>query len=317
MSAKPILRVDFVDFWHTFDKVDNYLMRALQTRFDVRLVDFPDLLIYSGMGYRHKLYTCRKLFYTGESIPGDFRDCDYAITTLHSDHPRSYRLPHYATLHDPAALVKAANETETVPPQKTDFCAFVVSQDHGKKTANRIDFFHRLSRYKKVSSGGRMLNNVGGPLGPRREDKLAFLRRHKFMIAFENGRHPGYITEKLYDAMEARCIPLYWGDPEVAREFNPKSFVNVADFPDTDAAIARVIEIDQNPALYQAMLAEPYFHDNRPNASFDTEKLCDFFETIRADRTIPRAGRGLRGLLGDRFRWMLAKRNETWRPPVA
>ena len=304
---KPRLSIDFVDFGKGFDKGDNVFVRSLSERFDVRLMDQPDILIYSDFGSHHPLYSCRKVYYTNESPAADFTRCDYALTSRLSADPRHFRLPYYAAMAaDPAKLVRLPDEPERIPSEKTDFCAFVVSQDHGKKTWNRIDFFHRLSRYKKVSSGGRMLNNVGGPLGPLREDKLAFLRRHKFMIAFENGTVPGYITEKLYDAMEARCIPIYWGDPEVARDFNPKSFVNVADFPSVDHAIARIVEIDQDGALYRSMLAEPYFHGNKPNAAFSAGPLCDFFERIRTDGSHPVSAR--KPFLG--FRWILAKRDK-------
>ncbi len=312
--SKPVLRLDFADFGH-FDKNDNFFVRALATRFDVRITDAPDILIYSDFGHRHRLHACRKVYYTNESTPADFAggQCDYALTSFPTE-GRNFRLPYYVLLGDPLKLVKEGTpeEVERIAAQQTDFCAFVVSQDHGKKTANRINFFHRLSKYKKVNSGGRMLNNIGGPLGPTREDKLAFLRRHKFMIAFENGNSPGYVTEKIYDAMEARCIPIYWGTPDVALDFNPESFVNASAFRTPDIAVQRIIEIDNDPELYRKMLAAPFFHGNRPNAAFDPAPLCDFFEKIVADPKPPVSVRK-QGLFG---RWTWAKQDKYYPPPA-
>src|SRR5438309_10477229 len=83
----------------------------------------------------------------------------------------------------------------------------------------------------------------GGPWG-----KIEFLKRYKFNIAFENASLPGYTTEKIVEPMAARCLPIYWGNPLIHREFNPKSFLNYVDFRDEAALIERIIELDQNDA---------------------------------------------------------------------
>ena len=80
-------------------------------------------------------------------------------------------------------------------------------------------FFDKLSTYKQVSSGGRFRNNIGGAVA----DKKAFQADHKFAIAFENTSYDGYCTEKLMEAFAAGTIPIYWGDPNVAKDFNPES----------------------------------------------------------------------------------------------
>ncbi len=103
--------------------------------------------------------------------------------------------------------------------------------------------------------------------------------------------------------MEARSIPIYWGSPDVARDFNPRSFINVSDFPSVDHAIAHVVRVDNDPALYRSMLEEPYFHENRPSPAFDHEALCDFFAKIAADSRPPAGTRGLRRFLKNWNRW--------------
>ena len=97
----------------------------------------------------------------------------------------------------------------------------------------RNDFFRRLSRYRPVDSGGRVLNT----LGHRVADKQAFLRDYKFTIAFENESHPGYTTEKIVEPMLAASIPIYWGDPEVARHFDMDGIIACRDEGELRAAI--------------------------------------------------------------------------------
>jgi len=78
--------------------------------------------------------------------------------------------------------------------------------------------------------------------------KIEFLKRYKFNIAFENASLPGYTTEKIVEPMAARCLPIYWGNPLIEREFNPKSFLNYFDFRDDDALIEKIIEFDESDA---------------------------------------------------------------------
>ena len=82
------------------------------------------------------------------------------------------------------------------------------------------DLFKRLEKYKFVHSGGELFNNSG----ENTENKSLFIRNSKFNIACENESYPGYTTEKILEAFLAGCIPVYWGNPEIALEFNEKAY---------------------------------------------------------------------------------------------
>jgi len=110
--------------------------------------------------------------------------------------------------------------------------------------------------------------------------------------------------------MEARCIPIYWGTPDVALDFNPESFINASACRTPDIAVQRIIEIDNDPELYRKMLAAPFFHGNRPNAAFDPAPLCDFFGKILADPEPPVSVRK-QGFFG---RWTWTKKDKYYPP---
>lgn len=192
------------------------------------------------------------------------------------------RLPLYVILFDENKSLanflqpKTTVAIDELVKEKTGFCSFVVSS---KYTKSRIDFFHHLSAYKKVDSGGSVLNNVGG----RVPDKLAFIRKYKFNIAFENATYPGYITEKLVEAKEANTVPIYWGNPLIAEEMNPKSFITYHDYNSTKALLNRVIEVDNNEALYKEYLRELLFYNGQPNEYFDEGRFVHFFKKIVAE----------------------------------
>jgi hypothetical protein len=112
------------------------------------------------------------------------------------------------------------------------FCSMVVS-NNWNCDPTRLNFYADLSQYKSVASGGRYANNVGGAV----KDKLAFVSQYKFNIAFENSSAVGYTTEKLLDALYASTVPIYWGNPKVDMDVNPKSFINIQDFSSSKKAI--------------------------------------------------------------------------------
>lgn len=106
-----------------------------------------------------------------------------------------------------------------------------------------------------LNSGGRYMNNMGMPEGV--PDKYVFQKKHKFSIAFENSSHSGYTTEKLVQSFAAQTIPIYWGDPDVTRFFNPKAMINVLNFHSLQEVVKRVSDIDNDSELYMDMLEEP------------------------------------------------------------
>jgi alpha(1,3/1,4) fucosyltransferase len=281
---KPRIKLAFWDFWKNFDPANNYFTRLLARRFEIELSDQPDFLIFSCFGQRHREFRCKRIFYSGENWRPDFWHCDYAFTFDHLDDPRHFRLPVYGLFDEPGRLIKRDCNPEQVLAQKTRFCNFVYSNPLGRE---RNRFFRMLSKYKPVDSGGRLFNSIGGPV----QDKIAFVRQSKFTIAFENESHPGYTTEKLSEPMLADSVPIYWGNRLVHRDFNTRSFLNVHKFPSFEAAIERVIEIDQSDELYLEYLRQPWFAENRMNRFVDPENVLEQFERIFADETAPVATR--------------------------
>jgi hypothetical protein len=64
--------------------------------------------------------------------------------------------------------------------------------------------------------------------------KRDVMRQYKFSICYENASYPGWLTEKMLDAMFAGSVPVYLGDPEVAKLIPAAAFIDKRDFPDYD-----------------------------------------------------------------------------------
>jgi alpha(1,3/1,4) fucosyltransferase len=300
--------IDFCDFWPGFRKTDNFFYHLLRSRFEVELTDSPDFLLYSDPNqHAHRLQNCVRIFVGVESWLPDWKECDYALTPNYLDDPRHLRLPFYVPWGwDPQRLVKQEENPEQSLAEKTGFCSFLVSSHHPVKNRKRLELYQKLSRYKKVDSGGRFMNNIGTVIAKGSVAKIEFLRPYKFHLALENESWEGYTTEKIQDAMAARTLPIYWGNPRVAEEFNPKSFVNYADYGNDEAFIERIIELDKDDAKYLEVMRQPFFHNNQPNEFCSRDRLLTFFERIFSTPITPVARRRRRFEFN---RWVLARKN--------
>lgn len=267
------IKVNFIDFWGGFNPESNFIIDTLRKEYKVIISNEPDYLFCSTFGLSHLRYRCVKIQFIGENISPDFNAYDYAIGFDHLTYGDRYlRLPLYLVSENFAQFPK---QKMVIPSELLNrkFCSIVVSNS---KLADpmRERFFQLLSKYKQVDSGGRLWNNVGGPVA----DKLSFIKQYKFNIAFENSRVAGYTTEKIMDPMVVNSLPIYWGNPQVGADFNPKSFVNVHDFNSIEDAVDYVVELDKYDDLYIEKMSEPWLVSQD---AFDWPKrLGDFLTAI-------------------------------------
>src|SRR5262245_21456664 len=117
-SMKPRLKLAFCDFWRGFNPQRSYFTRLLAQRYQIELTGEPQFVIYSCFGREHRRFRCTRIFYSGENHRPDFRQCDYAFTFEHSDHPRHYRLPLYGVYGDPRRLIKEHFDADRVLAEK-------------------------------------------------------------------------------------------------------------------------------------------------------------------------------------------------------
>lgn len=67
------------------------------------------------------------------------------------------------------------------------------------------------------------------------DDKIACLKGYRFCYAYENMRNvSGYVTEKIFDAFAAGCVPIYWGAKNIT-DYVPKNcFIDRRDFSNNE-----------------------------------------------------------------------------------
>jgi hypothetical protein len=260
------IRILFVDFWEGFVPEKTTLWSILSSNYNAIISEDPEYLIYSLFGYRHLSYNCIKIFYSGEQSFPNMDLCDYAIGHEYlSFGDRFFRWPYYLLYSDSLKAIDFDYMSKGLNQETTNrnFCSFVYSNNND--TSGREDFFLRLNQYKKIDSGGLVLNNIGYQV----LNKNKFLSNYKFTIAFENSISEGYTTEKIFDAFNSKTVPIYFGNPLINLEFNNDSFINCHEFNNFDEVIQHIIELDNDDESYLKML----FSEKR---NFGFPKLIEF-----------------------------------------
>lgn len=282
MNTVSPIKINFCDFWPGFEN-ENLFIRFLQKHFNVVIDKDPDYLFFSVYGNKHFAYeNCVKVQFTGENILPDFNLCDYAIGfhylefddrylrfplyVLYQWHHAEHFIPVHGNLNDASFI------SENLVNRK--FCNFVYS-NRVYADPFRDAFFLELNKYKRVDSGGRHLNNIGGPI----QNKLSFIKDYKFTIAFENSCVPGYTTEKLIEPILIKSMPVYYGDPLVDLDFNTDAFVIVKNPKKINEAIEEIISLDKNDELYINKLSLPPFKPGNEMKQWES-KLLQFIGKI-------------------------------------
>lgn len=275
---RPV-RLAFSDQLGHFDPHNNFWLDQWRRFASVEVVSDltqADVLMYSDWGQAHWRFQGPKIYHTGENMWPNFEECDLAFTSMHMPHePRHVRLPiYFFYTQTPQALIKTAQyDPSLVLARKTGFCNFLVSNP---RSPVRNAAFKALNAQKKVDSGGRHFNNLGFQV----QDKLPFVSQYKFTLAFENSSTPGYTTEKLLEPMLVDSLPIYWGNPDVAQDFNPDSFIVAERFSSIDALVEHVLEVDANDALYMRYLREPWLPSNQLTEVFSHDRIKDALEAF-------------------------------------
>lgn len=286
-------RCYFTDFERGFDP--QWKFPFLFERYSIVIdKENPDYLFYADFGTDHQKYTaCIRIYCTGENEYPDFNTCDYAVSyypgQLGDRHFRhqNYMYPQYC---DCSAL-KPFQRSEDYLNRK--FCNFLYTNNFCADPI-REQVFNALSAYKRVDSGGSLLNNMGGQLVPRGFDnKRSFLNQYKFTLALENSCVAGYTTEKIFDPFLAQSLPIYWGNPQIQLDYNPNAMVNLMNYTTIEEAVEEIIRLDQDDAAYLEKVKAPFWlHGDTFDefCTYEQEKYQNFLYSI-FDRPLKEAVR--------------------------
>lgn len=270
MKMKTV-KLDFCGFWGSFKKHDNLFTRLLSKHFKIEISDNPDFVICSNRGvpFEYVKYDCPRIMFMGENISPDFTTFDYVIGFDFIEfRDRYFRLP-FAFYSDDGKpwIPKKMTEDEAykILKEKKYFANFIYGHESAKKT--RESLFEKLNEYKQVISPGSFMNNMSDNKSKIKrcswQEKNEYLKYSKFTIAGDSIEYPGFVTEKIIQPFQQHSIPVYWGNPEIDKDFNTEAFIWCKGFEDLDRILKEVEYIDTHDDAYVHMLMQcPLYESN-------------------------------------------------------
>lgn len=200
-----------------------------------------------------------------------------------SDDPRYMRFPLWITwLLPPNAGYKEVNEfcyrinsQDNSSYDDRRFCTFISSHDD----IGRNQLFDEISTIGQIDSCGRFRHNCDDLQTIYGDNKLEFLQHYRFNMCPENSNYPGYCTEKIFEAIAAGCVPLYWGsdnnpEPEILNH-NAICFINVGQTNDDDV-IGKIRHLNTNQEAYMQFSTQPRLLPQAP------EIIMDYLQKLEA-----------------------------------
>ena len=268
------IKINFIGFWSNFDKNDNFFSNILKKRYQVVISDSPDFVIVDPLckPFEYMKYDCVRILYSGEPLHPDFNVFDYAIGFDQITFGDRYlKFPYFLLNKEKSLSCNALSRAEasSIISEKEYFCNFIYS--HESPNGERKRILAVLSSYRRVECPCSYNNNMENNWKVQYTvDKIDFIRKCKFTIAFESFSHVDFITEKIRDAFVGNSIPIYFGDPTVGQIFNKEAFINCNDYSSFEEVLEKVIEIDSNDEKYIEMLSKPkYIHNDYVQTKYD------------------------------------------------
>lgn len=264
MKRLRTVKIRFEGFWPTFQPEEFFLTKILRKHYDVQICQDADYVICSAFDYYAYIDSPEiRIFFSGENYIPDFNFVDYGISV----YPMEFGDRHFSfpglVLTSWDYLEEVSRKDRNYSPEilKEKPCFVNLIAGHESEKNLRSEMFRMLSQYKRVEAGGSFLNNMPGGERVQMRDgtKLALQKKCKFTMCGESLAHEGFITEKIFDAFLADTIPIYYGSSTISQIVNKDAFIDLRDYDSLEAAVERIIELDQNDEAYLNMLRQPVF----------------------------------------------------------
>lgn len=166
-----------------------------------------------------------KVFFSGENVHlkqwmpyvdgllGE-KDCRLSIGFEKYEDKRYMRFPLWLTyVFEPTLDEKKIRERCELlrHPETGDRDKFACLIARADISGIRTAMFEGLSEVGKVDCPSGLFHNDDSLVKEFGDDKVAYLHQYAFNICPENSNAEGYCTEKVFEAIAAGCVPIYWG----------------------------------------------------------------------------------------------------------
>ncbi len=118
------------------------------------------------------------------------------------------------------------------------------------------------------------------------KSKLEFIKDYKFNIAIENTEYGYYISEKIWDPISVRSLPIYNGNNYIYKIFPHESFIDIKDFSNIDSMFNYIINMSAKEYCQRLNKCIEVYNNAFNNIDFKKERLAPIHKIIEKIRAI-------------------------------
>ncbi|WP_374166778.1 glycosyltransferase family 10 domain-containing protein [Arcticibacter sp. MXS-1] len=268
--------VKVFNFWAELKKIEDLWFYQFINRYQEGLYTSErPITFFSVYGDREVMEVNRerpRVFYTAENVDQYrgyddhcLKDVDLSIGFEYLDASNYLRFPLWITwffkpLLDFENVIRQVNDISHFNydfDRNRRFCTLIASHD---QNGIRSEISKVVGQVGRVDFAGRFCNNTRELHKVYNNSKHYFLTLYKFNVCPENSNKDGYVTEKIFEAINSGCIPIYWGsegrpEPEV---LNPDAIL-FYDRSDPRRLLRQVDELNSNEKLYREFVLQDRF----------------------------------------------------------
>lgn len=147
------------------------------------------------------------------------------------------------------------------------FCSFVSSHDD----IGRLELVREISSVGVVDCDGKLFHNNDDLKQKFGDNKKEYLKNYRFNLCPENSNYPGYVTEKIFEAISSGCVPIYCGsnnnpEPEI---LNQEAICFVELGKKNPIAIETLSKLNCEKNQYLEFAQQPRLTQEAPDIIFD------------------------------------------------
>ena len=186
-----------------------------------------------------------------------------------------FRMNYFITNYD-NLKISAKN---TKPPNDRKFCLMVNKSGLNSKAGQFQEKMNSIAPTDHISLYDKEIGESSCYNPP---ELLNIFNQYRFIICFENSYNSGYITEKIFNCLLADTVPIYSGSPIIHDFINPDCFINIDENDDLDQAVAKISEINTDPAKYSQYLTAQKISQKYLDTGINTEFKNKYYDSILA-----------------------------------
>ena len=180
-------------------------------------------------------------------------------------------------------IKKVIDNINSAKSKKNKFASLVASHD---ATNIRTQMYNKISKIDNISCPSKLFHNDDTLKQNFNNDKIEYLKDFKFNICPENTISDGYITEKLFDAFKAGCIPIYNGDENIELDLvNKNALLFFKKDEDNEELIKEIEKLHKDDKLFDSFQKQIKIYDSMVDYIWERRvKILSKLETLINER---------------------------------